>query len=211
MSWSRRQEGPSRPAIFRRSYHAPGLELAGCRSRQECVESSREAGHGHGRRPPHAAHEQSASPREVGILKKWIDQGAKYDEHWSLVKPVRQPLPAVKNRKWPRNASTTSSWRVWKRKGWRLRRRPTGPLCCARVSLDLTGLPPTIKELNDFLADTRTDAYEHAVDEAAGVAALRRTPGPLLAGPCPLRRYQRLRGRQPPYHLALPRLGHQGL
>src|SRR5947209_9309025 len=43
------------------------------------------------------------SPVQVAKLKAWIDQGAKYEEHWAYVKPVRPPYPAVKDHTWPRN------------------------------------------------------------------------------------------------------------
>src|SRR5262249_34788243 len=40
---------------------------------------------------------------QIGVLKRWIEQGAPYAEHWAFVKPKRPPLPAVKDRTWPRN------------------------------------------------------------------------------------------------------------
>src|SRR5438105_3166299 len=43
------------------------------------------------------------TPREIELLTRWIEQGAEYAQHWSYVKPVRPPLPAVKQSDWPRN------------------------------------------------------------------------------------------------------------
>ncbi|MBE7540729.1 MAG: hypothetical protein HS123_00005, partial [Solibacteraceae bacterium] len=54
------------------------------------------------RMPPVAAH-KTLSDDQKAILKRWIDEGAKYDQHWSFRKPVRPPLPAVKNGAWARN------------------------------------------------------------------------------------------------------------
>ncbi len=104
------------------------------------------------------------TPEQVAKLKAWIEQGAKYEEHWAYVKPVEKPLPELKNKAWPRNGID----------GWilaRLEQEGLSPALEAdkatllrRVSLDLTGLPPTIQELDSFLADASPNAYEKAVD-----------------------------------------------
>ena len=57
-----------------------------------------------------------------------------------------------------------SSWPAWSAKGSRRRPRPTSPRSIRRLTLDLTGLPPTLAEVDAFLADERPDAYERLVD-----------------------------------------------
>jgi hypothetical protein len=105
------------------------------------------------------------TPVEVAVLKAWIERGAKYDEHWSLVRPTRQPLPAVKDRTWPRNGIDYFVLARLEKEGLTPAPEADRATLLRRASLDLTGLPPTIRELDDFLADTAPGAYERAVDK----------------------------------------------
>ena len=104
------------------------------------------------------------TPEQIAVLKTWIDQGAKYEEHWAYVKPVRKPFPEVKNKAWPRNG--IDQWVLARLEQEGLTPSPEAdkPTLLRRVSLDLTGLPPTLQELDAFLADESPDAYEKAVD-----------------------------------------------
>ena len=104
------------------------------------------------------------TPEQIAVLKAWIDQGAKYEEHWAYVKPVRKPFPEVKNKAWPRNG--IDQWVLARLEQEGLTPSPEAdkPTLLRRVSLDLTGLPPTLQELDAFLADQSPDAYEKAVD-----------------------------------------------
>jgi hypothetical protein len=101
---------------------------------------------------------------QIELLKRWIDQGAQWQKHWSLMPPKRPELPSVKNAAWQRNAI---DWFVLHR----LEREGLGPspeaeraTLLRRVTLDLTGLPPTPAETNAFLADKNPNAYEKVVD-----------------------------------------------
>jgi len=78
---------------------------------------------------------------------------------------------------------------------------------CRRLYLDLIGLPPSPKEVDEYLADTRANAYEKLVEEVARLAAPRRTLGPHLARRRPLRRLGRLRKRHVAPGLDVSRLG----
>jgi mono/diheme cytochrome c family protein len=115
------------------------------------------------RMPPPDAKRQ-LTPEQIETLVKWVEQGAAWDEHWSLVPPQRPEFPAVRNRAWPINGI---DWFVLAR----LEREGLAPSPAAaketllrRVTLDLTGLPPTLAELDAFLADESPRAYEHVVD-----------------------------------------------
>jgi hypothetical protein len=107
---------------------------------------------------------------QVAMLRAWIDAGAKWPTgaapavHWSFQKVQRPAIPAVKDPAWPRNA--IDNFVLAKLDGEGI--KPSGEAgketLLRRVSLDLTGLPPTPQELDSFLKDARPDAYERAVD-----------------------------------------------
>ncbi len=107
--------------------------------------------------------------------------------------------------------STTSSSPGWKRDGLQPSPEADRATLIRRLSLDLTGLPPTPAEVDAFLLDDRPDAYEQVVDRLLASPALRRADGAGLARRGPLRRHQRLPHRQRPRHVALARLGHRRL
>ncbi len=113
---------------------------------------------------PPAECEKRPSPREIAVLRAWVEQGAAYSKHWSYVKPVRPALPAVRDRSWPRGAIDT--FILARLEAERL--APSAPAdryaLARRVSLDLTGLPPTWEQARQFAADERPDAYERLVD-----------------------------------------------
>ncbi len=121
-------------------------------------------GEGDGPRMPPKGKSELLTKAQVATLRAWIDQGAKYEEHWAYVKPATPPLPAVKNKAWPRNAIDHFVLARLEREG--LQPSPeAGPLTLLRrASLDLTGLPPTVAEIDAFLADNEPNAYERAVE-----------------------------------------------
>ncbi len=102
--------------------------------------------------------------REVEILRQWIEQGARYATHWAYVPPVRQPAPMVSDPSWPSGAIDRFILARLDREGL----RPSPPTdrhaLLRRVSLDLTGLPPSPEEVARFVNDPSPDAYERAVD-----------------------------------------------
>ena len=101
---------------------------------------------------------------EKELLRRWIEEGAPWSEHWAYVPPVRPELPALP----PGDAARHPVDRFVRA---RLEEEGLAPSPAAdratllrRVTLDLTGVPPTIGELDAFLADERPDAYERVVD-----------------------------------------------
>jgi len=113
--------------------------------------------------PPPASHEK-LSERDIVVLKKWIEQGAVYSEHWSFVKPVKTPLPKVSNPAWPKNA--IDHFILARLDQEKLSPSPEAGrhALIRRVSLDLTGLPPTPREVDEFIKDTGATSYEKVVD-----------------------------------------------
>ena len=112
-------------------------------------------------------------------------------------------------RKWPRNPIDAFILARLEREGLQPSPEADKVTLLRRLSLDLIGLPPTIEEVDAFLADQSPDAYEKQVERLLALAALRRALGPALARRRPLRRLRRLREGQVAPGLVLPRLGHQ--
>ncbi len=113
---------------------------------------------------PPVASGKTLTAKEIELLREWIKQGAQWARHWAFVVPQRPALPKVKNVAWPRNAIDYFVLAKLEEKG--LQPAPTADRATLlrRVSFDLTGLPPTLKELDAFLNDKSQNAYEKVVD-----------------------------------------------
>jgi hypothetical protein len=116
------------------------------------------------RMPPVDSHVKPLSKQQVAFIKRWIDEGAEYAEHWSFIPPKRPALPKVGETSWPRNA--IDHFVLARLQKERLRPSPQASkeTLIRRVTLDLTGLPPTIPEIDAFLADQSPRAYEKVVN-----------------------------------------------
>ena len=114
---------------------------------------------------PPAESGKKLSPEDIAILTKWIEQGAAYSAHWSYVKPVRPKPPTVTERKdWPKNAIDHFTLAKLVQNKLTPSVEADRYAIARRVSLDLTGLPPTVEEVDRFINDTDPKAYEHLVD-----------------------------------------------
>ncbi|MEM7396906.1 MAG: DUF1549 domain-containing protein, partial [Verrucomicrobiota bacterium] len=112
--------------------------------------------------PPESKMELTEIQKE--ILRKWIAEGAEYEDHWAYVKPARPEPPPVKQSAWPRNAIDGFLLAHLEEKGLKPSPEADRPTLIRRASLDLTGLPPTIEAVNRFLKDKDEGAYERMVD-----------------------------------------------
>ena len=103
-------------------------------------------------------------PAQIALLRQWIKQGAQWENYWAFVPPKPQALPDVHNATWARQPM--DRFILARLEKERLQPSPQGdkPELLRRVSLDLTGLPPTPEEQAAFLADSSKDAYEKQVD-----------------------------------------------
>jgi hypothetical protein len=101
---------------------------------------------------------------EQELIKQWIFQGAHWQEHWAFVKPQRPTPPIVTNAAWPHNDIDRFVLANLEQQGLRPSRGADKPTLIRRVSLDLTGIPPTLAEVDAFVADTSPNAYEKVVD-----------------------------------------------
>jgi hypothetical protein len=101
---------------------------------------------------------------ERAVLTKWIEQGAVYKPHWAFTAPVKRDLPEVNDKGWPKNG--IDYFILHKLEAGGLTPAPVADkeTLLRRVTLDLTGLPPTIEEMDAFIADQSAGAYEKVVD-----------------------------------------------
>ena len=168
----------------------------GCRSRHEHWRG-RDCGRRRERRRPR----RTRGPRERRAAE------SEPAPHWAYVKPIKPALPDVSQPAWAKNPIDRFILA-------RLDREQLTPAAPAakhtwlrRVTLDLTGLPPTPAELDAFLARQTARRPRTRRRSPARLAALRRALGAPVARPRALRRHQRPREGQPPLDLAVPRLG----
>ncbi len=118
---------------------------------------------GSGQMPPLASGKKLTNA-QMATLKRWIAQGGKYAKHWAFVPPVRPNLPPVKNAAWVRNPVDRFILARLEKEGLAPSPEADKITLLRRVTLDLTGLPPTPEEVAAFVADKSPDAYEKTVD-----------------------------------------------
>ncbi|MCR9118122.1 MAG: DUF1553 domain-containing protein [bacterium] len=115
------------------------------------------------RMPPEEAG-KPLSPEAIAKLRKWIEDGASYETHWAWKPPASSPLPAVKNSEWSTNPIDQFVLAQLEQRGLSPNRQADRYTLIRRVTLALTGLPPTQAEVAAFIADDRPAAYERLVD-----------------------------------------------
>ncbi len=113
--------------------------------------------------PPPEAHVK-IKPEELELLKQWIVAGSKFQGHWSFVSPSKPKVPATENSTWVRNPIDAFVQKQFDSAGLKPNREASREQLLRRLSLDLTGLPPTVSEVEAFLADKNSSAYEKVVD-----------------------------------------------
>jgi len=119
--------------------------------------------------PPQDSKVQPLTDQDIDLVRRWIEQGAKYEPHWAFVAPVRPPLPLVEQQSWPQNAIDFFLLAGMESAGLKPSKPAEAATLLRRVFLDLTGLPPTPAELDAFLTDERPDAYERVVERLLSV------------------------------------------
>ncbi|MEO6738613.1 MAG: PSD1 and planctomycete cytochrome C domain-containing protein, partial [Chthoniobacteraceae bacterium] len=112
--------------------------------------------------PPPKSH-KTVTAVQKRKLREWIEQGAKYERHWSFVPLALVDGPTVKNGDWPRNDLDRFILARIEGDGLTPSPQAAKETLIRRVSLDLTGLPPTPTEVDVFMADTSDRAFEKVV------------------------------------------------
>lgn len=107
---------------------------------------------------PRPDHGPRLSEAEVQTLRRWIQEGAAWSEHWSFVAPSEPPRPKLSNRSWPKSKADELILARLEAEGLKPSAEATPAEWLRRVSLDLIGLPPSPEEYAAYLADRRSDA-----------------------------------------------------
>ncbi|CAN0445195.1 unnamed protein product, partial [Laminaria digitata] len=101
---------------------------------------------------------------EKRLLERWIAQGAEWKQHWSLIPPEKPTSPKVENSAWPQNAIDAFILARIEQQGFEPAPAASREKWIRRVFFDLTGLPPTLSAIDNFLSDDAPDAFEKVVD-----------------------------------------------
>lgn len=104
------------------------------------------------------------TPAEIDRLTRWIKTGAEYEPHWAYVPPKRPAVPAVKNGLWPKNDIDRFVLARLEAEGLAPQPEADRVTLARRLALDLTGLPPSIEDVDVFVADQADDAVDQFID-----------------------------------------------
>jgi hypothetical protein len=118
------------------------------------------------RMPPVDSHLE-LKPEQIALLKAWIESGAEWEGHWSFIAPQKPPVPTTSKPGWVKNSIDAFILKRLEERGLTPNDSAQLERVLRRVTFDLTGLPPTIAEIDQFLAAAKADpnaAYEKAVD-----------------------------------------------
>ncbi|MDE2928235.1 MAG: DUF1553 domain-containing protein [Acidobacteriota bacterium] len=115
------------------------------------------------RMPPKYAHKELTED-QIQVVRRWIEEGAPWEEHWSFAPLTRPPLPQVQSPEWVRNPIDRFVLARLEKEGLTPAREADRRTLARRTSLDLTGLPPLPHEVEQFVADASSDAYSRWVD-----------------------------------------------
>src|SRR5262249_62191861 len=116
------------------------------------------------KRMPPPGKAEPLTKKQIATLKAWIEQGAKWEDHWSFVPPTRPVLPGVSDNAGVRDPLDAFVLARLEREGLKPEAEASREAWLRRASFDLTGLPPTPAEIDEFLKDRRPDAYERQAD-----------------------------------------------
>ena len=102
---------------------------------------------------------------QIALLRRWIEEGAEFRDHWAFEAPVKSPVPENADKNWAKNAVDSFVLAKLAKKGLEPNEEATRPRLIRRVTLDLTGLLPTPEEVKAFVEDETDTAYAKVVDQ----------------------------------------------
>ncbi|WP_343487942.1 PSD1 and planctomycete cytochrome C domain-containing protein [Allomuricauda sp. d1] len=104
------------------------------------------------------------SEHEKVLLKRWIEQGAEYKEHWAFVKPEKPEIPETINDQWSANEIDAFVLRKLNENGLQPSKKASKEILLRRLYLDVTGLPPSIRQLDTFLNSKNNEQFSIFID-----------------------------------------------
>ena len=116
------------------------------------------------KRMPPPWYDRHLTAEQIDLIRRWIEQSAIYEGHWAFIPPSRPRLPKVENGEWPKNPIDYFVVHRLEQEGLTPSVEAARRTVIRRVSLDLTGLPPTPEEVTAFVNDPSENAYEKVVD-----------------------------------------------
>ncbi len=111
---------------------------------------------------------KSLTPEQITMIRQWVEAGAEWSGHWAFQTPRQSVVPEAVGGWTANNAIDRFIQRDVSTEGLAPEDRASKETLIRRVTLDLTGLPPTIQEIDDFLADDSDQAFERVVDRLLG-------------------------------------------
>ncbi|MCL6296172.1 PSD1 and planctomycete cytochrome C domain-containing protein [Jejuia spongiicola] len=111
------------------------------------------------------------SEYEKQILIKWIEQGAEWKTHWSFVPPQKKEEPKIVNEDWATNSVDYFIAKRLEQENLKPSEEASKEQLIRRVYFDLTGLPPTIEDIDEFINDKDANAYEKVIDKLLASSA----------------------------------------
>ena len=115
-------------------------------------------------RMPPADSGKSLTEDEIQLLRRWIEEGADWEEHWAFIPPQRPAIPEIADRGWAVNAIDHFVQAALEQRGMTHAAEASAETLVRRVTFDLTGLPPTPDEVDAYVTDDSPDRYERLVD-----------------------------------------------
>ena len=108
--------------------------------------------------------QRKLDPYQIAVVANWIEQGAIYKPHWAFTTPKKPSIPNIQNENWCNNEIDYFILKKLEELDLTPQKSASQEILLRRATLDLTGLPPTLGEIDDFLQDTSTDAFEKVID-----------------------------------------------
>ena len=108
--------------------------------------------------------QRKLSAYEKALIAKWIEQGAEYKPHWAFIPPRKSDKPQLENQLWAKNFIDDFVLKRLEENNLEPREKASKEILLRRVTFDLIGLPPTIEQVDDFLADSSDKAFAQVVD-----------------------------------------------
>src|SRR5262249_47956981 len=121
-------------------------------------------GAGANRMMPPPKFNKPLKPEQVALLKRWVEQGAQWSSHWAFVAPTKPAVPMTKDMSWAKTDVDRFLLARMETEGLQPSPEADRTTLIRRATLDLTGLPPTLAEVDAFLADSTPDAYEKVIN-----------------------------------------------